>query len=345
MQQGLWRCMLECRETIDKADRTQRHLLEHGRRFAVHVRALQALADEDQRLAQETLNAVESAEARARDAVIRTDQTRQHSRQVGAKAEATRAHWRAEAAVAAAERRVSAAQRQVSSCQSQVHHAEQELHAARAALAECLQPRYYTDSEGRSQVMHNDCSGCYARVAQAERALGDAYHDLRQARQDLVHAQQALSAAEYALGVARAELAAALADLADARAELSDARADLRHCESNLAKAEQAVQLAESAIQRAMMAGRSAQEASDAAATARVPAERAVQLNMLQQDRCEQLVALLVRVDDLLRQGQEEARRALRHSDTASDSVRACNNDLSLRVDHLYAIDRPHHFS
>jgi chromosome segregation ATPase len=377
LQQGLEYGALECREALREADAAQVHLDEHRTRMGVWVRALESLVDDDESHLRQALADVEAAQARAEDAVSESVAALAFSRTVWAAADRARDHWRAEvdrarrrvaaahswvsratAAVAAARLRVSRAEweleqarmqvaraeREVSSTRYGVSSAEHELAAAQAALAACLQPVYTTDSEGHTQVVHNDCAGCYARVSGAQSALAWAIAALHEAEEALHRSRLREAEAERELSAAYAELHAAQCDLAHAEAELAEAEEDRRHCETNLAEAERAVELATSAVRWAQAAEATAAEATAAAGAARPQLERAAHLNELQRQRCETLASLVRQADDLVNQGEAQVHEARRHGDTVADDVRCCNNDLSLRVDHLRELDRTYGF-
>ncbi len=378
LQQVLLRGTLEYHDTLVNADLAQRHLVEHGQRFTARVRALETLSEEDERYDRQTLDAVETAEARSRDTIERTSQAFAKSRYILGKANLARDRWqsevaraaqrvtsapdwvsRAETAVAAAQyclrvaaealekarKQVADAKAAVANCRQAIGAAQSQLAAAQAALAACLQPVYSVDSRGNQQVSQRDCSGCYAAVAAATAAVADAEHAFDSACRRQTAVEQEQAKAEQEKAAAQSQLAATLADLADARAELAAAEQDLMRCEANLAIAVEAVGIATAAVGKAKMATATAAESADAVAAARVPAEAALALNMRQHELCTQLDVLSRLASDALDHGEGELHQARSHSNAAADGVHACNNDLSLRVDHLLTLETSRDFA
>jgi hypothetical protein len=308
LQEGLKRNTLESRETLHEAERAQAHLHEHSARLARWVRQLGMLIAEDERRAGSITNAADEAHSRSDDALRTAQSTLGFAEATQVKCVQARTYWQGE--VTRAERRVRRAEAAAHAARARANAARQELWAAEAALADCEQPIITTDSKGNIRTQYRDCSGCRARVHRA-----------------------------------RAAVAHAEGELAAAMAELRAAQSDLAHCRGCLVRAGQALQAAIAAVAEGQAACAEALAAVAAASAARKLAEQVQQRADKERQLGRVLDGLARQVDGRVQQAGEQLHQARRHGDVVEDTARLCVNDLSLRADHLRAVDASFPFS
>jgi hypothetical protein len=321
LQQGLRRGTLESRETLHEAESSQQHLQEHCARLLQRTGILEAMVANDEVLAGWIATVVEQAAGRAEDASQQANGAQRLAEAVRAEADQAHATWRSEVGRArhresAARAWVSRAQQHVAAAQQQLSAAHAELSAAQSELAQAQQPIVTYDQNGNAQYSYQDCTMYVMCVQQAQYLI--------------LHAEQTLHGAQ--------------SDLGSAQCELAQAQQDLARCEANLARAEQALPVARDAVEDAQAASSAARQALDAVGAARVPADGAARLAATERLMVGELLTLALQAEDLADQATEQMRSAWLHGDAVEDAARLCDNDLSLRADHLRSVDRPHAF-